>query len=681
MSNFAGAASDFSLRHVVFFDLETLVLLVRERSPGSDALDRLRKLAGQHRLGVIANDKEEAFLRRLKALEDLGRIISDDLLISASDLRFSLQDPRSFLIAAAIAGEPAARCIFVSSDSLLLVSAAAAGMKPVSYPVSATAVTLFPERNKVSALARVIDEDKGPTFVLKGRVVTMNSRRDVIDEAKIAVQHGRIVEIVSASQDLSPEFGSAPEIDTGGTIYPGLIDLHNHFVYNVLPLWPLSRRYTNRNRWSKAKEYIRDVSLPIRALANNSSTARAIVRYVEAKALIGGTTTGQGIKTQVEGGTRAFRGAMRNVEETEDPRLPEAGTHVPDLQLTEKEIDSFRRSLERRAAYFYHLAEGVDGPARQRFVDLASNDLVKESLVGIHSLGLHAEDLSVLNEKGSKVVWSPFSNLLLYGKTLDLKSLKASGALFSIGCDWSPTGGKNLLQELKVARYEVQRQGADLHSEDLVRAVTCNPARTLTWQQYLGTLMPGAFADLLVVRGTYQEPYDHLINATEPDIELVVIHGTPRYGSHEIMQSLHSEPERELEELTIGGKDKAFNLYSSGSGLNDLTFSRSQEILQDAMKDLPAFLDSSKKKDARLRALGIDIEQRFRVLLDNELETDGKGPAGLRAASMAADWSKIAKSVELDRPEVNTSTYWQRLDAQASINDDLKDMLKNAYNR
>ncbi len=92
-------------------------------------------------------------------------------------------------------------------------------------------------------------------------------------------------------------------------------------------------------------------------MADSAITSRAIVRYVEVKALLGGTTTGQGIRTQVEGGVSIFKGAMRNAEETNDPRLPEAGTRVPDLGRAEDEIKSFRNSLSKRKAYFYRLEE------------------------------------------------------------------------------------------------------------------------------------------------------------------------------------------------------------------------------------------------------------------------------------------------------------------------------------
>ena len=41
-------------------------------------------------------------------------------------------------------------------------------------------------------------------------------------------------------------------------IYPGLIDLHNHMAYNVLPLWSPPGRtdpYTSRNQWPNEKSY------------------------------------------------------------------------------------------------------------------------------------------------------------------------------------------------------------------------------------------------------------------------------------------------------------------------------------------------------------------------------------------------------------------------------------------
>lgn len=521
----------------------------------------------------------------------------------------------------------------------------------------------------------IVDEDSGPAYVLRGRVVTMNDGGDVFEDARVVIQRGGITAIVPRGVSLPGGF-AATEIDVAGTIYPGLIDLHNHFVYNVLPLWPVPRRYTNRTQWPRARRYAAEIALPARALASFAPTARALVRYVEVKALAGGTTTGQGIRTRVKGSIGLFRGAMRNVEETNDPRLPEAGTLVPTLQASPEAIEQFRRSLASRAAYFYHLAEGVDTAARRSFTHLRAHDLIQPSLVAIHALGLRLRDLAVLTERGAKIVWSPFSNLLLYGRTLDLHALRQAGVHFSIGCDWAPTGSKNLLQELKVARYVATAQQAGLHSRDLVCAVTAGAARTVGWHRHVGVLKAGVLADLVVIDGVCGDPYDHLIDATEATVKLVVVHGIPRYGDRALMEALPPAPGAALEPLTVAGVSKALYLSARDSPLHDLTFSTAAELLRAAMADLPTLVQAMQAESKRRRALGLSPAAEFAVELDNEYVPPG--PAGVRAAA-APDWSLIAPRLPLDPIEVDTPEYWQRLEAQPNIGPDLREALRATY--
>ncbi len=57
----------------------------------------------------------------------------------------------------------------------------------------------------------------------------------------------------------------------------------------------------------------------------------------------------------------------------------------------------------------------------------------------------------MLASRRSSIVWSPLSNLLLYGGTARVEAAKAAGVTIGLGSDWSPSGSKNLLGELKVA--------------------------------------------------------------------------------------------------------------------------------------------------------------------------------------------------------------------------------------
>jgi 5-methylthioadenosine/S-adenosylhomocysteine deaminase len=425
--------------------------------------------------------------------------------------------------------------------------------------------------------------------------------------------------------------------------------------------------------------------LPVKLLAGWAPTARAIVRYVEAKALMGGTTTGQGIRTQVRGGVGLFRGAMRNVESTDDPRLPEAATLVPTMGRQPEDVAAFRAALEKRAAlgggYFYHLAEGTDELARRTYTDLRDNGLLRAPLVAIHALALRAPDLRVLRGAGAKLVWSPFSNLLLYGQTLDLRALLASRARFAIGCDWAPSGSRNLLHELKVARHVVRVQGleASLGGERLVRAVTADAAAILGWSRHVGAVRPGAMADLLVVAGSEGDDYARLIDATERDVRLVVVHGTTRYGERRLMESLDATPGQPLETLEVDGTQKAFQLASPASPLNGLTLAEATRVLRSALADLHAFRDLVTDGTDRLRALGVQPQDTFSLVLDNEGDGGGDDVAFRDVA--LTDFSLLPPRLELDGLVVGGEDYWSRIVDQRNIDRSLKEALRVAYSR
>lgn len=64
------------------------------------------------------------------------------------------------------------------------------------------------------------------------------------------------------------------------------------------------------------------------------------------------------------------------------------------------------------------------------------NWAITPSLCCIHAAALNAADFATLAERGGSMIWSPFSNLLLYGGTADIAAEKAAGVLMR----WGPTG-------------------------------------------------------------------------------------------------------------------------------------------------------------------------------------------------------------------------------------------------
>ena len=61
-----------------------------------------------------------------------------------------------------------------------------------------------------------------------------------------------------------------------------------------------------------------------------------------------------------------------------------------------------------------------------------------------------------------------------------------SGVTLAIGCDWGPSGTKNLLGELKIAKLTSAHLNGAFTDEQFVRMVTTAPARMMGWDTFVG---------------------------------------------------------------------------------------------------------------------------------------------------------------------------------------------------
>ena len=102
-------------------------------------------------------------------------------------------------------------------------------------------------------------------------------------------------------------------------------------------------------------------------------------------------------------------------------------------------------------AWFVHLSEGVDQSSKDEFDALYEKGLIMDETVVIHGTGMDQAQFNQMATTGAGLVWSPFSNLVLYGDTTDVVAADNAGITISIAPDWGPSGTKNNLHELKVA--------------------------------------------------------------------------------------------------------------------------------------------------------------------------------------------------------------------------------------
>ncbi len=403
-------------------------------------------------------------------------------------------------------------------------------------------------------------------YALEGRIVTMDKDSRVLDRGRVFVQNGNIVGIRKVNEGLPDGFKKADVIKAGGTIYPGMIELHNHLPYNILPYWIADKQYRNHSQWKGIKGYRINVTGPMQTLGKSPGFPQAIVRYVECKCLVGGVTTSQGITLANSSLTKkVFHGVIRNVEETNEDALPEALTKIADVRPGGAQ--AFKDSLSEIKTRLLHLAEGVDERARSFFTNLRISEgqwAITPKVNGIHCAGLEPEDFKVLGDHGGSMTWSPMSNLVLYGGTANIKAAKRNDILIALGSDWSPSGSKNLLEELKVA-YLVSQYEYDapvFSNEELVRMVTSNPARILGWEGALGSLETGKKADMIVVHGYKGDPYYKLIQASEISLLGIFINGVPRCAQNRIIKKFDFDP-LHIEKFKIANSTRYLYLKES----------------------------------------------------------------------------------------------------------------------
>jgi cytosine/adenosine deaminase-related metal-dependent hydrolase len=440
-----------------------------------------------------------------------------------------------------------------------------------------------------------IDGAQPGKTVLAGRIVTMDAAGSVVDGGRLYIKDGAVVAAQPASAPPPAGFEDVAAVETRGTIFPGLIELHNHLPYNVLQLWGVPKKYSNRDQWSAAKDYGTMISGPMRILGSSPELMPAVVRYVEVKALLGGVTTTQGIALFSNSGARRYyRGLVRNVEATADPDLPDAITRVADVDASD--ASSFRTRLKKSSCLLLHLAEGTNAAAYRHFEALrlpGDEWAVEPSLSGIHCVALKRADFDVLADRGASMVWSPFSNLLLYGDTADLSAAVAAGVSIGIGSDWAPSGSKNLLAELKVALLESQRRGWSLSARDLVALATSSAAKILRWDRRLGSLEPGKMADLVVVEGASGDPYEALLRSRETSLVLVMINGIARVGTPGLMKSLGVTGES----IKVGGHTRRLNLAQATADpdVTKLRLADAIDLLSKALQNLPNVAQKMKR--------------------------------------------------------------------------------------
>jgi cytosine/adenosine deaminase-related metal-dependent hydrolase len=229
--------------------------------------------------------------------------------------------------------------------------------------------------------------------------------------------------------------------------------------------------------------------------------------------------------------------------------------------------------------------------------------LVRSETVITHGTALTATEFEEMARVGMSLVWSPTSNLLLYGKTTNIPAVVEAGVMMAIGPDWTPSGTANLLAELKVAdRLDRDEFGDIIPDEAMWRMATSNPADMSEMQTRIGRIAPGLYADLVVIRGDVQSPYRAIVDARPSDVLGTIVSGEILYGERRLLDQLGRAGQYEVLPAEVAcGEERGLATRASDAAIpgGQETLAQIVEILEtDAEQDVIPLFDCGTETSA-----------------------------------------------------------------------------------
>ncbi len=400
--------------------------------------------------------------------------------------------------------------------------------------------------------------------VLAGETVYQNGGIEIDDT-------GKIVDVGCISSPSGATVLSCPY----QVISPGLINPHDHLSYNQNfpggqnndggasnPHYKLcndpqqafsnplcaSYRYNRRNEWRKGLEGKPAIIAPWGG--TDESKAWNELRHVMA-----GATTVAGSGGQI--------GLVRNPDvldlmeglKTSDDKYVDYNTfplgdtkdvtghnygncHYP------KVVDT---SVSDNLIFLPHVAEGINEFAHNELYCLSGKGAGSVNVEAYNSSFIHTvaaipTDGENLKNADMTAVWSPRSNISLYGNTAQVTLYDTLGVRLTLSSDWTPSGSINMMRELACA-YDFNQNYLNRHfsKQYLWKMVTEHAARALGIDDQVGVIAKGQWADIAIYNAigkVYTSYYDPMIKGGVEDVSLVLRAGQPLYGQQDIVNKL-----------------------------------------------------------------------------------------------------------------------------------------------
>jgi len=391
----------------------------------------------------------------------------------------------------------------------------------------------------------------GSKLLVRGDILTADK---VIENGSVLIGANGVIECVGC--DCSAE-GAQVITCPNAVVSPALINAHEHIGYaNARPDSWGAERFDHRNDWRKNKNGHTN--------HNGDPTSNNLVG--EMRMIMGGSVTLFGSV----GGAGDLDGLMRNVDSSGLDEGLNLGTNKNPVYDTFPLGDSSGKQIalgggcsgykpsnkaksfiaDYGCPYGPHVAEGINSYALNELYCVSGQDkdgidLFNEKAAFIHGVGATPEYISMMAEKGVKLIWSPRSNISLYGDTAQVTTYDRLGVTIGMGTDWIYSGSMNMLRELQCIDYlNKNHYGSYFSDKKIWMMATINNAIALGVENKLGDLKVGLLGDIAVFRTTEdKQDYRAVIDAAAQDVLLVTRGRLVLYGDANLVADSTCESE------------------------------------------------------------------------------------------------------------------------------------------
>ena len=391
----------------------------------------------------------------------------------------------------------------------------------------------------------------GSKLLVRGDILTADK---VIENGSVLIGSNGVIECVGC--DCSAEDAQVITCPNA-VVSPALINAHEHIGYaNAKPDSWGAERFDHRNDWRKNKNGHTN--------HNGDPTTNNLVG--EMRMIMGGSVTLFGSV----GGAGDLDGLMRNVDSSGLDEGLNLGTNKNPVYDTFPLGDSGGKQIafgdgcsgykpsnkaknfiaDYGCPYGPHVAEGINSYALNELYCVSGQDpdgidLFNEKAAFIHGVGATPDYIAMMAEKGVKLIWSPRSNISLYGDTAQVTTYDRLGVTIGMGTDWIYSGSMNMLRELQCIDYlNKNHYGSYFSDKKIWMMATINNAIALGVENKLGDLKVGLLGDIAVFRTTEdRQDYRAVIDAAAQDVLLVTRGRLVLYGDANLVADSTCESE------------------------------------------------------------------------------------------------------------------------------------------